>query len=343
MKTHRVHRLLKLITLLRSGRNFDADGLAREAKIGRRTLFRDLSLLKSAGIECEFDASKNTYSLGEAPLLPPVHLDSNEALALLLITRRFLARQVHPLYRKALDAAIKIESQLPQSLLHHCGQLIDGISVRWPPVSDSEAASDVFLSLQRALSQHVRVRVRYDSVQDKSDADLLLDPLRLIFVSRAWYLIAYSHAHQSLRTFKIERMLAVNVTAELFTPPRDFDEKNYFGLAWRMIPEGQVYDVRLRFCPLVATSVEEVHWHDTQVTHREPNGALIFEARVDGLSEIASWIMSYGEHVTVLEPPALRDVVLDKARKLLAAHNGHDSAGSPTPADTPGAGLKGDA
>jgi predicted DNA-binding transcriptional regulator YafY len=327
MKTHRVHRLLKLITLLRAERGRDAETLAREVGVGRRTLFRDLSLLKSAGIAYQFDSTKNVYSLGETPLLPPVHLDAHEALALMLITRRFLARQVHPLYQKALDAAIKIESQLSPELLRHCGMLVDGISVRWHPVSDGEAANDVFLALQRALAQRVRVNVQYDSVQDSRRLDLLLDPLRLVFVSRAWYLIAWSHLHGSPRTFKLERMVRVQVTAETFEPHPDFDEARYFGSAWRMIPEGQLYHVKLRFCPAVATSVEEVRWHDSQATHRDDDGGLIFEVDIDGLGEIAAWVLGYGEHVTVIEPPALRDLVVEKATKLLAAHRGNGHGG----------------
>jgi predicted DNA-binding transcriptional regulator YafY len=55
MKPSRVHRLLKLILLLQTGRPYLANDLAREVRVSRRTLFRDLDMLKLAGIPLLYD------------------------------------------------------------------------------------------------------------------------------------------------------------------------------------------------------------------------------------------------------------------------------------------------
>jgi predicted DNA-binding transcriptional regulator YafY len=50
-----------------------------------------------------------------------------------------------------------------------------------------------------------------------------------------------------------------------------------------------------------------VRWHHTQATQYLDDGSFLFEADVDGLFEITSWILGYGEAVEVLAPTVLRE------------------------------------
>ncbi len=113
-------------------------------------------------------------------------------------------------------------------------------------------------------------------------------------------------------------MVEVGALGEHFVPAPSFSEREYFGKAWNMIPEGRIWHVKLRFSHVVATTIEEVHWHETQETHRLEDGGLMFEAEVDGLGEIAAWILGYAEHVEVLGPPELRQRIREKAEKVVA-------------------------
>jgi proteasome accessory factor B len=318
MNVNRVYRLLKLITLLQSGRRFDPESLCTEIGVSRRTLFRDLNLLEHAGVPYHFDHDKGTYSISESFFLPPLHLELPEALALLLVTRKFLSRQVHASYQHALDAALKIESHLPGAILSHCGKWLDGVSIRWPQTSSADSTADLFHAIQRALAESERLKVIYDSVSDGREIRVFLDPLRLIFMSRGWYLIAKSLTHDQIRTFKLDRMIRVVPMGEYFQPDPTFSEKRYFGAAWCMIPDGKLYSIKLRFAAQVATPVEEVRWHDSQNTTRLDDGQLLFEVEVDGLREIVPWILGYGDQVQVLEPPELRARIREKAARMVA-------------------------
>lgn len=318
MNVTRVYRLLKLITVLQAGKRYGAEALAAELRVSRRTLYRDISLLQGVGIPCRFERETDTYAIPDSVFLPPVQLDLREALSLLLVTRKFLARQVHPLYQAAVDAALKVESTLPSAVLKHCGGWLEGISFRWPPTSSAETITDVFQALQRSVAERSRINIQYESVSEGCVIEPLLDPLRLVFIPPGWYLIAKSHLHAQVRTFKVDRVLNVVFTGDRFEPDPDFSIENHFGAAWRMIPEGRVYKIKLRFSADVAASVEEVHWHASQATTRLGDGGLIFEAEVDGLHEISAWIMGYGHHVEVLAPKALRDLVRERAERIVA-------------------------
>ncbi len=148
MNVSRVYRLLKLITLLRSGRSYDPDGLASELEVSRRTLFRDLKLLEHAGVPYQFDRKTNQHAISETLFLPALHLTLDEALALLLVTRKFLSSDVHPAYRQAMNAALKVESTLPAPVLGHCGDRLSDLSIHWPPSSSVDMTSGIFEQLR---------------------------------------------------------------------------------------------------------------------------------------------------------------------------------------------------
>ena len=84
-----------------------------------------------------------------------------------------------------------------------------------------------------------------------------------------------------------------------------------------MIPEGKIYNIKLRFLPMVANNVAEVQWHSTQKVTHNSDGSATIEFRVDGLREIAWWILGYGDQVQVLAPKALRNNVLETAKNMI--------------------------
>jgi len=84
-----------------------------------------------------------------------------------------------------------------------------------------------------------------------------------------------------------------------------------------MIPEGRIYNIKLRFLPKVANNVTEVQWHSTQKVTRNCDGTATMEFRVDGLREISWWILSYGNQVQVLAPKTLRKKILEMAKSMI--------------------------
>ena len=92
---------------------------------------------------------------------------------------------------------------------------------------------------------------------------------------------------------------------------------DYLGRAWSMIPEGRIYNVKLRFLPKVANNVTEVQWHSTQKVSRNSDGSATVEFRVDGLGEITWWILGYGDQVQILAPRTLRNKVVETAKNMI--------------------------
>ena len=320
MSVSRVYRLLRLITLLQTRGGYSATELANELEVSRRTIFRDLNMLEMARIPYYFDPDRGGYRISSHFFLPPVNLTLTEALAVLLLTRRGPKAGQVPLLSQGARAAVKLESALPKAIREHVGSVMDRMSFSTGPLSKHEGLDAMFDELAEATARRKVCRIVYISFHERKQIQTTIHPLRLMFIGRAWYLIAHSAKHRQVRTFKLARIRKCILTGRTFETPKDADPGEYLGDAWQMIPEGRLYDVHLRFAPKVAGNVAEVRWHHSQRVDFNDDGSADFRAKVDGLGEITWWILGYGDQVEVLSPPELRARVAETAQSMLGMY-----------------------
>lgn len=81
MKATRTQRLIRIVQLLRGGRRCDAGMLTSALGVSRRTVFRDMQVLRDAGIGCVYDADAESYRIDRAHYPPPLNLSLEECLA----------------------------------------------------------------------------------------------------------------------------------------------------------------------------------------------------------------------------------------------------------------------
>ncbi len=324
MKITRLYRLIELITLLRSGRRFNAEELARELGVSRRTIFRDFNILEAAGIPYYYDEDTGSYTIKQSFFLPAINLTVDEALSVLLALRKIMDNLPVPLMDQASRAAIKIESSLPKIIQEYCKPIIDKVDVKLPAIADDETIDEVFKVLRDAIANQHKTRIIYESLFDAGNINPLgkvietkLSPYKLVFIHRAWYVIGFSSHHNEIRTFKLSRIREAKLLEEMYVNNPDFSLESYLGDAWVMIPEGKKYNVELIFAPKVARNVAEVNWHKNQECYFLPDGSLKFKVRVDGINEIFWWIMGYADMVKVVKPKKLAQMVRTSAKRIL--------------------------
>ncbi len=322
MSVSRIYRVLRLVTMLQSGRNYTASELATELEVSRRTIFRDLNMLELAHIPYYYDRQRSAYRINNHFFLAPVNLNLLEALALLLSARRSGGSAKLPLAAASSRAAVKLESVLPAPVREYLGTVIDRVTVLPEQHARHEGLDGMFDRLVSAVAEGRVCRLVYISFAEKKQITTTVEPRRLIFVGRAWYLIAYSRMHHQRRTFKLGRVKKLTVTEKTFEPPEREEGDEGFGDAWRMIPEAKVYDIHLHFSPKVAGNVAEVNWHHSQQIEWNDDGSIEFRVRVAGLGEILWWILGYGDQVKVFSPVRLARKVTSMARRTLAKYEG---------------------
>jgi len=320
MKHSRISRVMQILVTMQSGRSYGVAELAKMFGTSRRTIFRDLKELEAMGVPYHYDSAKGGYVLEPEFFLPPIDLNLKEALSILMLAHKVSDQVQLPFSRSALLAALKIENNLPAEIRRYCQRALRSISARaaaQAPMPSPAGLDNTFARLQNALTKKRKVRIRYHSLLEGREIDVELSPYHLFYNRRAWYVLGYSSLHKSVRTFKLNRIRALEPTDRCFIDDEKFDPAEYFGRAWSMIPEGRIYNVKLRFLPKVARNVSEVKWHSTQEVVFNDDGSVTVEFRVDGLGEITWWILGYGDQVQVLAPRALRKKIMQVARNML--------------------------
>ena len=326
MNVGRLHRVLKLLTILQGGTSLSADALAEQMGVSRRTLFRDLKMLEAAGIPYYHEAGVG-YRVSPSFFLPPVNLKITEALGLMTLAKSAEANRHQPLAAPTIEAVQKLMAMMPQPFRQVITDMLGHISVRpAPAVTPALNHHDHYALLQRAVDETRVIKMRYHSLFEGGDVDVVLHPYHLHFATRAWYVIGRCTQTKQTRTYKLARIRDLFLTDRRFRRPASFNIDDYLGKAWQLIPEGKVYRIELEFTAKVGTNVSEILWHPTQQQELLSDGRCIMHFEVDGINEISWWLLGYGDQVIVRKPAALRKRMIEFHRSALERYEQADKS-----------------
>ena len=127
-----------MIGLLQAGRGYNAEALAQACGVSRRTVFRDLDLLRQSGIPLSFDETQQHYHIPGACLLPPTNFTPEEALAMLVLCHELGDGVGLPFLGPARSAAVKLESSLPLRLREQLRNFSSAVRIQPPPSNPLE-------------------------------------------------------------------------------------------------------------------------------------------------------------------------------------------------------------
>jgi proteasome accessory factor B len=292
--------------------------LALACEVSRRTIFRDLEILRQVGIPLLYDEVQQRYRIVGTYFLPPTNFTQEEALALIVLCDDLGSHAQLPFFEPARSAALKLASSLPDRLRESLRSASEAISIHLPPTNRMDGQRPVYEQLLSAISERRCVRIAYASFSEESEICTRLQPYRLLFSRRSWYVIGRSSLHRDTRTFNVGRVRHLELLDERYQIPQGFSVERYLRNAWHLIPEkGPDQEVVIRFGRLVAKNVAEVAWHKTQRLQLNDDGTLDYRVTVSGLGEISWWILGYGDQAEVLRPPELRRIVAAHAQRLV--------------------------
>lgn len=315
-KPHRINRLLTILSALQSTQSCNTGDLSKLLGVSKRTIYRDLTVIREAGVLCRYNSQADGYSIDPRFHLFVQTLTQEEALSLLLFAHK-MRNHIHiPFADSALRSALKIQANLSDSVKQYCNVALQKISIKADPQVCMDLLDNVFNQLLNAIltNQVVKINCRLDF--SKECIITYLEPYHLLHSDHTWYVIGKSSFHKKLYGFKLKRIKELNVLDKHFVEDSRFDINEYLSCAWSMKPENTLYHVRLRFTPDVAEDVAEVQWHHTQTVIYNDDGSATIEFRVDGLNEITWWILSFGDKVQVLAPKILRIKIAEIAQNI---------------------------
>ncbi len=207
-RMRRTDRLFDLIQILRDGRLHRAADMAARLDVSVRTIWRDMATLMSSGMPLEGERGVG-YILRAPITLPPMMLNSQEIEALRLGIRLVAEGGDPGLARAARALAAKISSVTPAPVLGEEDDLF------LPQGSESARASPHLPMIRKAIKGHERLTITYiDPRGPESHRDIR--PLLLSFWGKVWTLGAFCEARGDFRDFRVDRIIAVTPTDEVF-------------------------------------------------------------------------------------------------------------------------------
>jgi predicted DNA-binding transcriptional regulator YafY len=206
------------------------------------------------------------------------------------------------------------------------------VAVVAPGQKDYAGRPEVAQRLDQMLEAMIRcrvVRLSYLSHPRAMEAlpprELVAHPLGLVHYRDGLYfvvdVVAGADDKRDRRILlALDRIQDVAFAGESFAMPRGFDAQAFLGEAFGLWREGAIAEVEVLVDAAHARWVRERRFHASQRFEERGDGSLIVRLRVDGLHEVAGWVLSLGEFATVIGPPALRELVVKRLRDTAARY-----------------------
>lgn len=317
-ETKRVARVLRIVNLIGAQpRAWTRARLTQEFELSSRAIDKDLELIRN-GLEFELRRAREGYYFVRGPVVKPIEMTVPEALALALASQQ--ARDTGTVDASVIGSVLgKLEQALPRTIVPYLRRADDRSALPYGPAHERVA---VLARLRQAMAEGRTVAIAYVTAsRGGSKSRRTIAPYYLQPYERSWMAIAYDSLRQEVRMFKVDRILACELTSERYDIPHDFDPVAYLGAAWGVLrgESGPPEEVVLRFSAQAGRWVSDDLWHPTQQTRVLPTGNLEMRFHCGVTHELVRWVLSYGGDVQVQCPGHLRDSVVAEARRVQSA------------------------
>ncbi|MDX1964517.1 MAG: WYL domain-containing protein [Pirellulales bacterium] len=330
-------KLLRLLGASRLGRTVRE--LAADASVSEKTVRRDLLTLAQAGFpltEKTADHGKKLWRIESRAGVPEFRITFDEALGLYLAQRMLAPLAGSGFWESAESALQKIRVMLGDTALRYLEQMSDAVHVTRRGGNYAHKAALIDELLQGLEDRQV-VWLTYRSQQATEPVTYDVHPYGLTCHRGALYLIGFAPQHNSIRTWKIDRIEKVERDVMPFTRPRDFNMEDHLAGSFGVYQEHAPVRVEIRFFREVARYVQETRWHESQSLTPQADGTLLATFDLTSTAEIKQWALSFGSQAEILAPEELRAAVKKEIETLAQRYSGAVHKPKPRSRHRPGA------
>jgi len=268
----------------------------------------------------KYDRELNGYfydpNEGEMYELPGVWFNSSELHALLSaqqllenVQPGLLEQQLAPL-KSRIEALLNAQGMGGASLCQRVRILR----------AASRPAGDQFQTISTALAQQKRLQINYYQRSSDQTSSRNLSPQRLTYYRDNWYLDAWCHLREGLRTFALDAIESARIIPEAAVQQTDEELNEHFNASYGIFSGQAAQTAHLRFHPLRARWVAKETWHPQQEGFFSGTGHYELKFPYGNERELLMDILKYGADVEVLAPDPLRQKVQEQLSATLAQY-----------------------
>lgn len=291
------NRLFQMVYLLMEKGSLTAPQLAKHFEVSVRTIYRDIDILSGAGIPVYTSQGKGGgIFIQKSFVLNRALLSEKEQLHLIM----------------ALEGIRIADAQQTGTLVSKIRSLFQKYEPGWIEVdfSDWARAEDkvtVFDRLKAAILQNKSVSFIYFSGKREA-VRRVVEPLKLVFKSRAWFVYGYCLLREDYRLFKLTRIRALEI----------MEERAYRPVPSQIFKQPEIYNPEVVALTLKFDRDVLYRVFDEFPSHviEETGDGVLVKIALPYNEGLLSFIISFGDKAEILEPLALRDELLIYCEKI---------------------------
>lgn len=295
-----MNRLFEIVYLLLERKSVTAKELAERFEVSTRTIYRDIDTLSASGIPVY--ASRGTG--GGIRLMDEF-----------VLNKSYLSEEEQKDILASLQGLNAIHVPDVEPVLSKLAALFGKEQVSWIDVDFSSwgggaGERDKFTRIKNAILQSKVITFEYYG-GDGEQTVRTVEPLKILFKGMGWYLYGFCRMKKDFRVFKISRMknlVSLEETFQRAIPGSVFEQTDHV-YNCRMIPLKLKIDASLAFRVYDAFQPEEIA--------NKEDGSFLVNASMPEGDWLYGFLLSLGSGVEVLEPPEIRNEMMECAEKIL--------------------------
>ncbi len=294
-------RLIFIDQEINTGRYPNCGQLAKDYEVSHKTIQRDLDYMRyQLDAPLEYSAKHRGYHYTEKNYkLPAIAIKESDLFAIYLAEKLLLQYEGTAIYDSLCSVFKKIEDSLPNKI--SLDSIDDHSRFTVFPPSNTIIKPGIWETVASAIRLSKKLEVHYQTPGSEPSVRKL-DPYHGVRFEGDWYVVAFCHLRQEIRTFSLARMISVKMLPDTFEIPTSFDfyklTGSHFGVHW----SDDEFEVKIKFNKAVAGYLKERKWHPSQKIEENPDGSVILSLTVNHLLELKRWILSWGNMAEVLDP-----------------------------------------
>ncbi|MGO5093023.1 helix-turn-helix transcriptional regulator [Clostridium sp. LCP25S3_F10] len=310
----KVGNVFKMLILLKSRGKMKINDIAKELEVGERQVRRYKNDLEQAGIYIKYTSGKyGGYEYDEKDYLLELNLTEEENSVLLMALEQlkydnFIGYKDFELIVDKINFLKETENN---KVVADVKYFVKNIKVN----CNYEKEKKIWIDINATIITRNKIKIKYNSL-NTGEKERIVRPYAVFQYKGSMYFVGYCELRQKIREFKISRIMSYKILSEKFERTYNFNFKEYMQDCFGIFKDEEI-ELKLKIKYPMSQIIKEKIWSDNQKIIDIEDKSIIFKAKLRGITEIKSWILSMGQSVEVIAPSSLKRNVENEIEEMI--------------------------
>ncbi len=295
----KIDRVTSILTQLQTKSIVRAQDLAEKFDVSIRTIYRDIKTLENAGIPV-FGEAGSGYSLVDGYKLPPVMFTKEEILSFITaekLMQKFSHESLDSHYNSAME---KVKAVIRNSEKNMVQNIENQIDVYMQRPEKPDAVKNIIPTILESIAEKKQLKISYQNVKDEA-SERTIEAVGIFYEVNYWYMMAFCTMRKDFRQFRIDRILKIEKTQNLFL-------QSYGNIAdYRKKSEDKKVEVKLLVEKKIMPHLVNSKIYYGLIAEEETGNGMLLTFETEWIDEgFPRWLITFLDYAEIIEPENLK-------------------------------------